>query len=112
TIWGRRRLIPELSSGNYMTRSFGERAAMNMPVQGSAADVIKIAMVKVYKRLQAEGLRSRLILQVHDELLIEAAEGEVDAVISILKDEMERAVELSVTLTIDVNIGRNWYEAK
>ncbi|MCL2854135.1 MAG: DNA polymerase I [Defluviitaleaceae bacterium] len=112
TLWGRRRQIPELASGNFVTRGFGERAAMNMPVQGSAADIMKIAMVKVYNRLHAEGLKSRLILQVHDELLIEAAEGEVAAVTDILRDEMERAVDLSVVLAIDISVGRNWYESK
>lgn len=112
TLWGRRRFIPELSSGNFITRNFGQRVAMNMPVQGSAADIIKIAMVKVHNRLKVENLKSRLILQVHDELLIEAAEDEVDAVTTILKDEMEGAVTLSVALSIDINIGRNWYESK
>jgi DNA polymerase-1 len=112
TLWGRRRPLPELAHSNFATRSFGERAAMNMPVQGSAADIIKIAMVKVHNRLRAEGLQSRLILQIHDELLIEAAEGEIDAVKAILRDEMQNAVKMSVPLTIDINIGANWYEAK
>ena len=112
TLWGRRRALPELFSSNFMTRSFGERAAMNMPVQGSAADIIKIAMVKVYNRLKAEGLKSRLILQIHDELLIEAAEGETHAVRAILMDEMENAVTMNVPLSIDINIGGTWYDAK
>jgi DNA polymerase-1 len=85
---------------------------MNMPVQGSAADIIKIAMVKVYKRLQSEGLKSRLILQIHDELLIEAFEPETERVCGILKDEMQNAVSLTVPLTIDIKIGKNWYDAK
>ncbi|MDR2166279.1 MAG: DNA polymerase I [Clostridiales bacterium] len=112
TLWGRRRPLPELSHSNFQTRAFGERAAMNMPVQGSAADIIKIAMVKVYNRLRAEGLQSRLILQIHDELLIEAAEGEIEAVRAILLDEMQNAVQMSVPLDIDINIGANWYDAK
>jgi len=112
TLWGRRRVIPELASSNFMTRSFGERAAMNMPVQGSAADIIKIAMVKVYNRLKAEGLKSRLILQIHDELLIETAKDEQEAVKNILQDEMQNAVQMSVPLEIDINFGVNWYEAK
>jgi DNA polymerase-1 len=112
TLWGRRRALPELTAGNFVTRGFGERAAMNMPVQGSAADIIKIAMVKVFNRLQSENLKSRLILQIHDELLIEAHEAEVEQVSGILKSEMENAVKLSVPLTIDINIGKNWYDAK
>lgn len=112
TIFNRRRNIPEINSGNFNIRSFGERVAMNMPVQGSAADIIKIAMVKVYNRFSNEGLRSKLILQVHDELLIEAHVDEVETVKSILIDEMENAVKLSVPLDIDVNIGKNWLEAK
>ena len=112
TIFGRRRNIPELAQANFNTRSFGERAAMNMPVQGAAADIIKIAMIKVYKRLHDEGLGSRLILQVHDELLIEAKIGEEERVKAILKDEMERAVDLSVPMSIDINTGKSWYDAK
>ncbi|MCL2350603.1 MAG: DNA polymerase, partial [Defluviitaleaceae bacterium] len=112
TLWGRRRPLPELASGNFTTRSFGERAAMNMPVQGSAADIIKIAMVKVYKRLQQEGLRSRLILQVHDELLIEAHKDELEIVKGILMDEMQNAVDIGVAMAIDIGVGKNWYESK
>jgi DNA polymerase-1 len=112
TIFGRRRHIPELVQANYNTRSFGERAAMNMPVQGAAADIIKIAMIKVHGRLRDEGLESRLILQVHDELLIEAKIGEEEAVKRILLDEMENAVNLTVPLSIDINIGKSWYDAK
>jgi len=112
TIFGRRRLIPELSHKAFTTRSFGERAAMNMPVQGTAADIIKIAMIKVWERLAKEGLESRLVLQVHDELLIEAKEGEEEQVKAILKDEMENAVSLSVPLAIDVSEGKSWYDAK
>ena len=112
TIFGRRRLIPELSHKAFNTRSFGERAAMNMPVQGTAADIIKIAMIKVWNRLAKEGLKSRLVLQVHDELLIEAKIGEEERVKAILKDEMENAVSLSVPLAIDISEGKSWYDAK
>jgi len=112
TMFGRRRPIPELSSSNFMQRSFGERVAMNAPIQGTAADIIKIAMIKVWKALKEEGLKSRLILQVHDELLIEAYEPELDEVQNILKEEMEHAAELKVPLEIDMHTGDNWYEAK
>lgn len=112
TMYGRRRPIPELKSSNYMQRSFGERVAMNSPIQGTAADIIKIAMIRVHDRLMEEGLRSRLILQVHDELLIEAYEEEADRVELILQEEMQRAAELDVPLEIDMHRGRNWYEAK
>ncbi|MCL2397364.1 MAG: DNA polymerase I [Defluviitaleaceae bacterium] len=112
TIFNRRRNLPELAHSAFVTRSFGERAAMNMPVQGSAADIIKIAMVKVHGRLKREGLESKLILQVHDELLIEAKEAEVEQVRAILRDEMENAVQLSVPLAIDINVGKSWYDAK
>ena len=112
TIFGRRRFIPELAQKSFNIRSFGERAAMNMPVQGSAADIIKVAMIKVHKRMAAEGLKSRLILQVHDELLIEAAHNEVDRVKAVLLDEMENAVSLSVPMSIDINVGGSWYDTK
>lgn len=112
TLFGRRRPVPELSSSNFMQRAFGERVAMNSPIQGTAADIIKIAMLKVWKRLADEKLKSRLILQIHDELLIEAAEDEVEIVKEILKEEMQGAVALSVALEIDVHTGNNWYEAK
>ncbi len=112
TMFGRRRPIPELSSSNFMQRSFGERVAMNSPIQGTAADIIKIAMIKVWRRLKEEGLASRLILQVHDELLIETASDEVEAVGKILETEMKAAADLAVTLEIDMHTGNNWYEAK
>lgn len=112
TMFGRRRPIPELSSSNFMQRSFGERVAMNSPIQGTAADIIKIAMIKVWKRLREEGLQSKLILQVHDELLIETAIDEVEAVGKILDTEMKAAADLAVTLEIDMHTGSNWYEAK
>ncbi len=112
TLLGRKRVIPEIKSSNYNLRSFGERAAMNMPLQGSSADIIKIAMCNVFNRLKKEGLRSRLILQVHDELVIDAYERERETVTEILQTEMENAVQLKVPLTVEVHSGRNWYEAK
>ena len=112
TMFGRRRPIPELSSGNFMQRSFGERVAMNSPIQGTAADIMKIAMIRVWDRLHKEGLKSRLILQVHDELLIETLMGEEDRVKSILAEEMEHAADLAVKLEIDLHTGHDWYEAK
>lgn len=112
TMFGRRRPMPELKSSNFMQRSFGERIAMNSPIQGSAADIIKIAMIRVKDRLDALNLKSRLILQVHDELLIEAYEPEVEQVQTILHEEMENAASLLVPLEIDIHTGSNWYEAK
>lgn len=112
TMYGRRRPIPELKSSNFMQRSFGERVAMNSPIQGTAADIIKIAMVRVHDRLKQEGLRSRLILQVHDELLIEAYLEEVERVEQILREEMQQAASLKVPLEVDMHRGENWYEAK
>ncbi len=112
TLFQRRRPIPELSSSNFMQRSFGERVAMNSPIQGTAADIIKIAMIRVNQRLKKENLKSSLILQVHDELLIETALEEKDQVEAILREEMLHAAELAVTLEVDVNQGNNWYEAK
>lgn len=112
TMFGRRRPVPELKSSNFMQRSFGERVAMNSPIQGTAADIIKIAMIRVNERLRQEGLRSRLILQVHDELLIEAKAEEEETVKKILREEMQGAAELSVKLEIDMHTGNNWYEAK
>lgn len=112
TLFGRRRYIPELSASNKVLQAFGKRAAMNAPIQGAAADIIKIAMVRVYKKLREEDLDARLILQVHDELIIEAAEKDKDRAEKILKDEMENAVKLAVPMTVDVNSGRSWFEAK
>ncbi|MDN5378330.1 MAG: polymerase, partial [Clostridiales bacterium] len=112
TIFNRRRYIPELSSSNKNIQAFGRRAAMNAPIQGSAADIIKIAMVKVYKRLKGEKLDARLILQVHDELIVEASEKDAEAAAKILKEEMEGAAKLSVPLTAEVNKGKTWYDAK
>ena len=112
TMYGRRRNIEELKASNFNQRSFGERVAKNMPIQGSAADIIKIAMIRVYDRLQREGLRSRLLLQVHDELLIEVYRPEQETVYRILVEEMMGAAQLSVPLEVDVHTGENWYEAK
>lgn len=112
TLYGRRRPMPELSSGNFMQRSFGERVAMNAPIQGTAADIMKIAMNKVAERLKKEELQAKLLLQVHDELLIEAPLEEEERVRQILSEEMMHAAELSVPLEIDMHSGSNWYEAK
>ncbi len=113
TYFGRRRYIPELSSRNFNIRSFGERIALNTPVQGTAADIIKAAMVGVYRKLKKNKMKSRLILQVHDELIIEAYEPELEAVKKILKEEMENVVDgFSVQLKSDINVGNSWYEAK
>lgn len=112
TLFGRRRYVPELKSSNFMSRAFGERIAMNAPIQGTAADIIKKAMIRVHNRLKKEGLKSRLILQVHDELLVETAVDEEDKVKRILKEEMMGAMELSVPLLVDINRGKSWYEAK
>lgn len=111
TMFKRRRPIPELSSSNFMQRSFGERVAMNAPIQGTAADIIKLAMIGVYHKLKERGLKSKLILQVHDELLIETAKDEVDIVKSILDEQMKNAARLSVALVVDTNEGSNWLEA-
>lgn len=112
TIYGRRRYLPELKVSNFTTRSFGERVARNMPIQGTAADIMKLAMVHVHRKLKEENLQARMILQVHDELIIECPEAEADCVCEILKTEMERVAELSVPLTVDAHVGRNWMEAK
>ncbi len=112
TLWNRRRNMPELQSSNFMQRAAGERAAMNMPIQGTAADIIKLAMIKVHRALQEGGYRSRLILQVHDELLIEAYKEEKEAVAKILKENMEHAADLLVPLDVDVHEGASWFEAK
>ena len=112
TLFGRRRYLPELTASNHMLRAFGERVARNAPIQGTAADIIKIAMVNVFARLKAEKLDARLILQVHDELIIEAADGCAQKAAALLKEEMENAVKMSVALTVEVNTGKSWYEAK
>ena len=112
TILMRRRYLPELKASSAMVRAFGERVAMNAPIQGSAADIIKIAMVNVYKRLKAENLNAKLILQVHDELILECPENEKEITSKILKEEMENAYPLSVPLKVDMNTGKSWYDTK
>ena len=112
TLMGRRRELPELQSSNYNTRSFGERVAMNMPIQGTAADIIKLAMVRVHQRLTREGLRAKLILQIHDELIIDAPKDEAEHVAALLTECMQNVIQLSVPLRADVKIGRSWFETK
>ena len=112
TLFKRRRYLPELTASNKMLQGFGERVAKNMPVQGTAADIIKIAMVRVYRRLKDENMKSRLIMQVHDELLVEAPENEREKAQLILREEMENACEMKVKLTADVSFGKDWYQAK
>lgn len=112
TILNRRRYIPEINSGNVILKNLGKRLAMNAPIQGSAADIIKIAMVNVYKKLEEKNLKSKLILQVHDELIIETCEDEIEIVSKIVKDEMEHAVSMDVNLDVDLNVGKSWYETK
>ena len=111
TLFARRRYLPELKSSNFNVRSFGERVALNMPIQGTAADIIKIAMVNVHRRLAKEGLEAKLILQVHDELIVECPDSEAERVKEILTHEMENAASLSVPLTVDAHIGHSWAEA-
>lgn len=112
TLFHRRRYLPELSASNRVTRAFGERVAMNTPIQGTAADIIKIAMVRVYQRLKKESLEARLLLQVHDELIVEAPETEADKVMALLKEEMEQAVNLAVPMQVEAKTGKTWYESK
>ena len=112
TYFGRKRAIPEITSSNYNIRSFGERAAMNMPLQGTAADLIKIAMIRVYDRINKEGLKAKLILQVHDELIVDTPISEVEKVQKILKEEMEGVVNFNVPLVAEVGVGKDWYTAK
>ncbi|MPW24592.1 DNA polymerase I [Alkalibaculum sp. M08DMB] len=112
SIFGRRRYIPEINSRNKVIVKAGERLALNTPIQGSAADIIKIAMIRVYDELKVRGLESKLILQVHDELIVDTNPNEIDEVSSIVKFEMESATQLSVPLTVDINVGKNWYETK
>lgn len=112
TMFHRRRYLPELVSSNYNLRAFGERVAMNMPIQGTAADIIKIAMIRVQRRLEREQLRARLILQVHDELIVEAPADEAMRVAMLLQEEMEHAAQLNVPLTAEASVGQTWYDAK
>ena len=112
TIYGRRRYLPELRVSNFNTRSFGERVARNMPIQGSAADIMKLAMVRVQRRLEREAMQAKMILQVHDELIVECPKEEAEKTAQILREEMEQVAALSVPLTVDVNWAENWMEAK
>jgi DNA polymerase-1 len=111
-MFGRRRPIPELKASNFNLRQFGERVAMNAPIQGTAADIMKIAMINVFFRIKRENLRSRLILQIHDELVIETYTYEEEKVMDILVKEMESAAKLSVPMEVDCHTGSDWYEAK
>ncbi|MDE6505699.1 MAG: DNA polymerase I, partial [Eubacterium sp.] len=111
TLFKRRRYLPELASSNHMMRAFGERVARNMPIQGTAADIIKIAMVKVAARLEKENMKARLILQVHDELIVEAPESEAEKALEIVTEEMENACNMKVRLLADGKIGKTWYDA-
>ena len=112
TIFGRRRKLPELQSRNYAQRSLAERMAMNTPIQGAAADIIKLAMIEAYRKLKEGGFKSRILLQVHDELVLEVTREEAEAVSALLKDTMEHIVKLAVPLTVDIHLGTDWAEAK
>lgn len=112
TLLNRKRYIPEVKSSNKMVKALGKRLAMNAPIQGSAADIIKIAMINVANKLKTEGLKSRLILQVHDELIVNVYRTELEAVKALVKDEMEHVLDLNVPLDVDISIGDTWYEAK
>jgi len=112
TLFGRRRYLPELKSHNFNTRSFGERVALNMPIQGTAADIMKIAMINVSNRLHSEGLSAKLILQVHDELIVECPESEAESASTILREEMEGAAKLSVPLIAETHAGKSWFDTK
>jgi DNA polymerase-1 len=112
TILNRRRYIPEINSKNNILKNFGKRLAMNAPIQGSAADIIKIAMVNVHNKLEENNLKSKLILQVHDELIIETYEDEIDIVKDIMRKEMENAISMDVELKVDLNVGKSWYDTK
>ena len=112
TLFHRRRYIPELKSNNYMVRQFGSRAAMNTPIQGTAADIMKIAMIKVYQEIKKRGLKSKIVLQVHDEMMIEAPEEEKEEIKDIMKKCMESAVSLKIPLIADISEAKNWYDCK
>ena len=112
TLFGRRRYLPELTASNHNLKAFGERVAMNTPIQGTAADIIKIAMVRVHRRLAAEGMKSRLVLQIHDELIVESPVEENEKAAAILREEMEGAVQLSVPMSVEAKVGKTWFEAK
>ena len=112
TLFHRRRYIPELKSNNYMVRQFGSRAAMNTPIQGTAADIMKIAMIKVYQEIQRRGLESKIVLQVHDEMMIEVPVKELEEMKEVLKTSMETAADLKVPLIAEISEANNWYECK
>lgn len=112
TLFNRRRYIKEISDKNYMMREFGKRAAMNAPIQGSAADLIKLAMIHIYKKMQEEQVKSRMILQIHDELIFDVWEEELEQMRSIVEEGMQHAMKLRVPLIAEANIGRTWYDAK
>ena len=112
TVLNRRRFIPEIKSSNKIVKALGERLAMNAPIQGSAADIIKLAMVKVYNRMKRENLQSEMILQVHDELILNVKHDELEIVKSLVKEEMENVLNMSVELEVDTNIGNTWYDVK
>ena len=112
TLFGRVRVIDELKSNNFMVRSSGERMALNTPIQGTSADIIKIAMINVHNELKKRNLNAKMIIQVHDEILIDCPKNELDEVIKIVKDKMENVYKLRVPLKVDINYGNNWYEAK
>jgi DNA polymerase-1 len=111
TLFGRRRFIPELASSTIAVKNFGERMAVNTPIQGTAADLIKLAMIRIHERLVRQGLRSRMIIQVHDELVFEVLDNEIDVMKSLVKEEMERVLSLSVPIRVDMGVGKNWDEA-
>ena len=111
TIYGRRRFLPDINSRNAAVRSFSERNAINAPLQGSAADIIKVAMIRVYKRLKEENIKSKMVLQVHDELVFDVVPEEQDRIREIVKNEMEKVIQLHVPLIADCNSGKNWLEA-
>ena len=112
TLFNRRRYIPEMNSNNYMVRQFGARVAMNTPIQGTAADIMKIAMVNLYNKLKDEKLESKILLQIHDELLLQVKEEEKEKVKNLLKDSMENAIKLKIPLKVELSEANNWYEAK
>ena len=112
TLFKRRRYIPELNSSNYMVRQFGQRAAMNTPIQGTAADIMKIAMINVLRELKNRKMKSKIVLQVHDEMMIESPLDEIDTVTDILKECMENAIKLNVPLIAEVSEAKNWYDCK
>ena len=112
TLFKRRRYVPEISSRNFNVRSFGERIALNTPIQGTAADIIKIAMIKTYEKLKAEGLDAKIILQIHDEIIIESSEEDRDKARDILRECMENAADLKVDLLVDIGFGESMYESK